>query len=106
MMRRNLVLSVMVLLLLVVPFWLTSLHDADHERGESFAGTDEQATRMISRLAPEYRPWAASLFQPPSGEVECLLFALQAALGASVLGYWLGSAVTRRRYERQSPPAC
>jgi cobalt/nickel transport protein len=32
-----------------------------------------------------------------SGEIESLLFALQAAIGAGIIGYWLGAAVTREK---------
>lgn len=68
--------------------------------GEPFAGTDTQATAAIGSLAPDYRPWAAPLWVPPSASIESGLFALQAALGAGALGYCLG-----RRRQRQRPPA-
>ena len=35
-------------------------------------------------------PWAHSIWTPPSGEIESLLFALQAAFGAIIIGYFLG----------------
>ena len=35
--------------------------------------------------------------EPASGEIAALLFALQAAIGAGFIGYWLGSVVTRER---------
>jgi cobalt/nickel transport protein len=56
----------------------------------SFTGTDDQARNLITEAAPAYRPWFAPLWQPPSKEVESLLFALQAALGGGVLGYVIG----------------
>ena len=37
-----------------------------------------------------YQPWAQSIWEPPSGEIESLLFALQAAFGAIIIGYFLG----------------
>jgi len=61
--------------------------------GESaaiFTGTDAQAQGVIQTLAPDYQPWFESLFTPPSVEIESLLFALQAALGAGVIGYYAG----------------
>lgn len=38
----------------------------------------------------DYEPWFESLWKPPSGEIESLLFASQAALGAGVIGYYIG----------------
>lgn len=55
-----------------------------------FTGTDAQAQGVIQTLAPEYQPWSTSRFKPPSVEIESLLFALQAALGAGVIGYYAG----------------
>lgn len=60
------------------------------EQAEIFTGTDGQAKDIIQEVAPEYRPWFASIFEPPSVEIESLLFALQAALGAGIIGYYLG----------------
>lgn len=57
-------------------------------------GTDEQAVNAISKIDPSYKPWFKPLWEPPSGEVESLIFGLQAAAGAGVLcyalGYWRG----------------
>lgn len=64
-------------------------------RGE-YSGTDGQAKAAIETSHPAYRPWARPLFQPASGEIEGLLFALQAALGAGVIGYVIG------RYQERS----
>jgi cobalt/nickel transport protein len=37
-----------------------------------------------------YQPWFEPLWTPPSKEIESLLFSLQAALGAGLLGYYFG----------------
>jgi cobalt/nickel transport protein len=37
-----------------------------------------------------YTPWYQSIYEPPSGEIESLLFALQAAVGSLIIGYFLG----------------
>jgi cobalt/nickel transport protein len=60
-----------------------------HGKG-SFAGSDDQAAAAIEQIRPGYQPWFTPLWQPPSSEVASLLFALQAAAGAGVLGYYLG----------------
>jgi len=58
----------------------------------AFKGSDDLGTEAIE--ATGYRPWFKPIWTPPSDEVESLLFALQAALGAGVLGYVIG-----RRHE-------
>lgn len=55
-----------------------------------FSGSDGQAQQLITQVSPDYQPWFNPLWEPPSGEIESLLFALQAAIGAGVLGYYLG----------------
>lgn len=69
---------------------------AGDESEESFVGTDTTAVTAIEEGHPDYEPWFAQVFAPPSSEVESGLFALQAALGAGVFGYALG-ALRRRR---------
>ena len=58
-------------------------------------GTDNQAQGVIEKIAPDYQPWFESLFTPGGGS-EILLFALQAALGAAVIGYYVGSVRKKR----------
>lgn len=65
-------------------------------------GTDNQAQGVIQEIAPDYQPWFESLFIPPSDKSESLLFALQAALGAGVIGYYVRSV---RRKRAVIPPA-
>jgi len=79
---KNFLLAALVVALAVVP--LMTLKHAE------FGGADGQAEEAITQLHPEYKPWFAPFWEPPGGEVESLLFALQAAIGAGVLGYGLG----------------
>jgi cobalt/nickel transport protein len=58
-------------------------------KGE-FKGSDDLGTEAILEARPDYKPWFEPLWKPPSDEVETMLFALQAALGAGVLGYAIG----------------
>ncbi|BBF84068.1 additional substrate-specific component CbiN of cobalt ECF transporter [Aquitalea magnusonii] len=58
--------------------------------GGKFTGSDDQASEAIAHAQPGYKPWFEPLWEPPSGEVESLLFALQAAIGAGVIGYVIG----------------
>ncbi len=83
-MSRNAVLVVGIVLLVTLPLLGLAPGDA------AFEGTDDEAVDVIESLAPGYEPWIEPLFEPPSGEIESLLFALQAALGAGLIGYYLG----------------
>ncbi|MBK8446554.1 MAG: energy-coupling factor ABC transporter substrate-binding protein [Micropruina sp.] len=67
---------------------------------ERFAGTDSKATSQIQEIDPSYEPWFSSVFQPGSGELESGLFALQAAIGGSILGFAVGAYWGRRRAEK------
>ncbi len=58
--------------------------------GAAFAGTDDAAKAAITQIAPETQPWFRPLWSPPSHEIETLLFSLQAAAGAGVIGYFFG----------------
>ena len=84
--RTNLLLLAAVLALTILPLLLPVTEGLD----EPFAGADGQAEAAILAGHPAYEPWFAPLWEPPSGEIESLLFALQAALGAGLIGYYLG----------------
>ncbi|XRP97120.1 energy-coupling factor ABC transporter substrate-binding protein [Methanocaldococcus sp. 16A] len=58
-------------------------------KGE-YEGSDDQGTEMIEKIDPNYHPWFKPIWEPPSGEIESLLFALQAAIGAIIIGYYIG----------------
>jgi cobalt/nickel transport protein len=74
---------------LILLFALTPLVSAQEE-AEPWSGADGLAEDKISEIAPDYEPWFDPIWEPPSGEIESLLFSLQAALGALVIGYYLG----------------
>lgn len=78
-----------LLLLLVVGLAFAPLYIA---RTAEFAGADAQASAAISTLNPNYAPWFEPFWEPPSGEVESFLFALQAAIGSGFVFYYLGYA--------------
>lgn len=82
----NLLLLAGAILLVVLPL---VIHRPVGDE-ELFTGADGQAKDAIAVINPEYKPWMNSPFSPPSGEVESLLFALQAALGAGFIGYFFG----------------
>lgn len=79
---KNIILLVFVIALAVFPLVIKS--------GAEFGGADGQAEEVITETRPGYEPWFSSIWEPPSGEIESLLFALQAAVGAGFIGYYLG----------------
>lgn len=87
---KNLLLLFFVILLAILPLFL--------QKDAEFGGADGQAEEMIGELAPSYEPWFSSIWEPPSGEIESLLFALQAAIGSIVIGYVIGFGRARKKY--------
>ncbi|NJK49939.1 energy-coupling factor ABC transporter substrate-binding protein [Candidatus Gracilibacteria bacterium] len=79
--RQNWLLAIAVVILAVIPLVFV--------RGE-YGGSDGQAEEAIKKSHPTYKPWFKPLFEPASSEIESLLFASQAAIGAGVLGYAIG----------------
>ena len=58
---------------------------------QEWRGADEKAEEKILEITGgEYEPWFSPLWEPPSGEIETFLFSLQAAIGALVIGYFVG----------------
>lgn len=101
---QNIWLLAGVIVLLVLPLLLVQKPEpaSDQKEVEIFTGADGQAKELVAEIQPNYKPWFEPILAPPSGEVESLLFALQAALGAGFIGYYLGSAVTASRLRQKS----
>lgn len=55
-----------------------------------FMGADGLAEDYITESQPDYKPWFSNIWEPPSGEIESLLFSLQAAIGTGVVAYVIG----------------
>lgn len=89
---KNGLLVTAVILLTSLPLLTvkTPVAGPDGQQTAIFIGADSQAEGVIQTLAPDYQPWFSSLLTPPSSEIESLLFALQAALGAGIIGYYAG----------------
>lgn len=105
--HQNLLLLIAVALLAALPLWLVPkpAPDADGKPVEIFAGADNKARDLIGEIAPNYTPWFAPLLEPASGEIASLLFAVQAALGAGFIGFYLGVSVTREKMQRSAAKA-
>lgn len=102
--HQNLILLIAVVLLAVCPLWLVQkpATGADGKPVEIFAGADNKAKDLIGDINPDYKQWFKPLLEPASGEIASLLFALQAALGAGFIGYYLGVSVTREKMQREA----
>lgn len=80
--RKNLILIVAVIIITIIPLVMV--------KNTEFGGADGAAEEMITELQPNYEPWFNSIWEPPGGETESLLFALQAAIGAGIIAYYFG----------------
>jgi cobalt/nickel transport protein len=96
--KINTLLLVLVAALAVIPLVFGL---GDHKE-EPFTGTDAGDETAITEIDPDYEPWFSPLYEPPSGEIESALFALQAAIGAGVLAYYFGLRRGRRQGEARA----
>lgn len=80
--KKNLILAILVVAIAVIP--LLFLKNA------KFVGSDDQAEEAITQIDENYKPWFSPVWEPPSGEIESLLFSLQAAIGSGGVCYYLG----------------
>ncbi|MBW4828131.1 MAG: energy-coupling factor ABC transporter substrate-binding protein [Clostridiaceae bacterium] len=81
--KKNILLLILAVIIVITPLILKG--------GSEFEGADDQAEGIIEEINPDYEPWFESLWEPPSGEIESLLFSVQVAIGAGLIGYILGN---------------
>ena len=86
--KKNSILIVAVVIILAAPPIFI--------KNAEFSGSDGMAEEQIAKIDPDYKPWFESLIVPKSGEIESLLFALQAAIGAGVVGFILGRMTSHK----------
>ena len=97
-MSRKLELIVLAILLIFAAqfIYMSSTTNA------KYGGSDDQAEGVINDLTGgTYKPIAKPIWEPPSGEIESLLFGLQAAIGAGILGYFFGYYRAKKNYENE-----
>ncbi len=97
-MRKNILLLLLAVVIAVVPLIWHS--------GAAFGGSDDKAKDVIGEINPDYKPWFSSLWEPPSAEVETLLFSLQAALGAGFIGYFFGYRQGQKASRKKAEKEC
>lgn len=81
---------VTVLIVTVQPICFAQEEVVEEEEEEVWGGADGEAGDMITVIKPDYEPWFESIWEPPSGEIESMLFSLQAAIGALIIGLFFG----------------
>jgi len=79
--RLAVLAGVGVLLLLLLPVVAPGIG--------SWGGADGAGMAAVQDHHPEYEPWFETVWTPPSGEIESVLFSLQAAIGGGIIGYVL-----------------
>ncbi|MCL7414962.1 MAG: energy-coupling factor ABC transporter substrate-binding protein [ANME-2 cluster archaeon] len=95
-MKIEIIVAVIVLVFTAQFIYVSSTTNAE------FGGADGQAEGVIEELTGgTYEPIASPFWEPPSGEIESLLFALQAAIGALVIGYFFGYYRGRNKSNEQ-----
>ncbi|MEM3437559.1 MAG: energy-coupling factor ABC transporter substrate-binding protein [Nitrososphaerales archaeon] len=77
---KYLVLIIIMLALFITPLIIYP--------SAEFSGTDSTIEELISNQG--YEPWFNPIWEPPSSEIESLLFTVQASIGAIVIGYFIG----------------
>lgn len=77
----NITIIIVALGLIAMQFFLADIV-------AEFEGTDDQAVGIINELAPNYEPWAESIWEPSGEWGETLLFAFQTTLGLSVIVFY------------------
>lgn len=94
-MEKKKITTILILVLLcavILIFPLMTIQDSE------FGGADGAAEEVIAVVDPDYEAWADPILEPPGGETESLLFCLQTALGAIVIGYGFGYLVARKKF--------
>ena len=94
--NRGMLAIILILLCTIIAIIpLTYIKDSE------FGGADDEAEELIAEVAPDYKPWAENIFEPPGGETDSLLFCLQAALGAGLIGLGFGYLIARNKFQKQ-----
>jgi cobalt/nickel transport protein len=93
--KKHVAMILAALIILAVPLLI---FNGKGEGKSYFGGSDDQASQTVE--ATGYTPWLTSLWEPPSSEIESLLFSLQAAIGALIIGYFLGYYSGKRKTKK------
>lgn len=97
-MRRKLEFIVLTIILIFAAqfIYISSTTNAE------YGGADDKSASVIEEITGgTYKPIAEPIWESPSTEIESLLFALQAAIGAGIIGYVFGYYRAKKKYENE-----
>lgn len=102
-MKKGTVILLAIALILIIVLPMVFLG-----RSAQFGGSDGEAEALITELDPDYEPWFTPLMEKifPEGipgELESLLFCIQAALGSGVVCFGIGYMAARAKYRVKEP---
>ncbi len=87
----------LVAVIVVVALYMANIN------GDELGGADDAGGDIVAEVDPDYEPWTAGIwgdYELP-GETESMLFALQAAIGAIIIGYFIGR-YSKSKAEREA----
>ena len=90
--RRTTIMLLIIITLIAYPLIFES-------KAVSVPSSDDQGPAWI--LSTGYVPWVHPIWTPPNSDIEAGLFALQAALGAGLMGYVFGSWHAQARMRKK-----
>ena len=88
---NNFILAIIAILLIASPLIINN--------NAEYGGADGKAEDAIIQISPNYKPWFSRIYEPQSGEIESLLFSVQASLGTGVICYYLGYMKGKKRHD-------
>lgn len=94
--KMYILLLVIVAIIVIAPL---AMYNGLGENQGYFGGSDDAGGKAIE--ATGYTPWFNSIWEPPSNEIQSLLFCVQTAIGTIILGYFLGYWRAQRKYKQQ-----
>lgn len=94
--KTVLVLLAAVVLIAVIPIFA--------RKGAEFGGSDDAGSQMVEEIHGEYEPWFTPVLESAiggelPGEIESLLFCLQTGIGVSIIAFFMGRFVERKKWE-------
>ena len=98
-MKKTVIAAIIaVLLIAFVP--LFALKDAE------FGGSDDAGSQVVEEVDSSYEPWAAPVLErilggELPGEVESLLFCVQAGIGVGIIAFVMGRFVERKKWMKE-----
>ncbi|MDR1142409.1 MAG: energy-coupling factor ABC transporter substrate-binding protein [Planctomycetaceae bacterium] len=80
--KLNIILLFIAVLITILPLIVI--------RNSEFSGSDGKAEETTQEIRNDFEPWFSPFWEPPGGETENLLFAVQAAIGSGIIFYYIG----------------